>query len=267
MKPLPTFDRNLLMVMEKVVPADERAEFTRGWQAELWHGHYRGRTYRATTELTAGLVRDALWLRGESWRRAYSGTAILCLAALGGLLGLSVLFAAALNGSWHSLRFAEQFKRFLLEAPLVVFVSYATSSRRHIHEGWANGWVKRQGFLAAKTGLILMFTAVLSTDICEPAHAVSPMLADLPQIVLFVAFALVGLRWAFTDQEQRCKECLRLLATPARVGRPSHNLLEWSGTELVCKQGHGRLSVPEMETSWCRSSEWVSRRWDGAASA
>ncbi len=266
MKPLPTFDRRLLLVVEKVVPAGERAEWTRGWQAELWHGHYYGRTYRATTELTAGLIRDAIWLRGESWRRAFSGTAILCLAALGGLLGLSILFAVALNGSWHSLRFAEQLKRFLLEAPLVVLVSFATSSRRHIHEGWANGWVTRQLFLGAKTALILTFTAVLSTDICQPVHAVSPVVADLVQIFFFVVFALAGLRWAFADQEQRCKQCLRRLATPARVGRPSHNLLEWNGTELVCKQGHGRLSVPEMETSWCRASEWVSRGWNRAAS-
>jgi hypothetical protein len=44
---------------------------------------------------------------------------------------------------------------------------------------------------------------------------------------------------------------------PARVGRPSRNLLEWNGTELNCKQGHGLLSVPEMETSWCQSSRWV----------
>jgi hypothetical protein len=41
------------------------------------------------------------------------------------------------------------------------------------------------------------------------------------------------------------------------VGRPSHNLLEWNGTELLCPDGHGHLSVPEMETSWCQSSRWT----------
>jgi hypothetical protein len=75
--------------------------------------------------------------------------------------------------------------------------------------------------------------------------------------------AHAGLRWAFADQQQRCKQCLHLLATPARVGRPSYNLLEWNGTELLCKHGHGLLSVPEIETSWCQSSQWVDldRRW------
>jgi hypothetical protein len=83
-------------------------------------------------------------------------------------------------------------------------------------------------------------------------------------LLLFVPLALIGLRWAFADQEQRCKQCLRMLAGPARVGRPSHNLLEWNGTELACKQGHGLLSVPEMETSWCDSSRWVELNpvWD-----
>jgi hypothetical protein len=74
----------------------------------------------------------------------------------------------------------------------------------------------------------------------------------------FFFFALLGLRWAIGDQEQRCKHCLRSLTTPARVGRPSHNLLEWNGTERSCKHGHGLLSIPEMETSWCRSSRWIN---------
>jgi hypothetical protein len=263
MKPLPTFDRNLLLMVERIVPADERAEWTRGWRAELWHGHYYGRTYRATTELTAGLIRDALWLRGESWRRAFSGTATLCLASLIGMVTMAGLLAIALHGGIPALRFDAQVKRFLLEAPLVLFVSFATSSRRHTQQG--RGWLKRQTFLWAKTALVLMLAAVLGWDVCQPLEKLLPLLADILQILCFVAFALVGLRWTFADQELRCKQCLRLLATPARVGRPSHNLLEWSGTELVCKQGHGLLSVPEMETSWCQTSEWVSGGWDGAA--
>ena len=83
-----------------------------------------------------------------------------------------------------------------------------------------------------------------------------------------VPFALVALRWVFADQEQRCQQCLRALASPARVGRPTYNLLEWNGTEQVCKQGHGLLSVPEMESSWRQSSQWVelAAGWDQPAS-
>ena len=43
------------------------------------------------------------------------------------------------------------------------------------------------------------------------------------------------------------------------MGRPSHNLLEWTGTEQTCKQGHGRLSIPEIETSWHQYSRWIDQ--------
>ena len=86
-----------------------------------------------------------------------------------------------------------------------------------------------------------------------------PHAADLLQILFFVLFALFAVRWSFHDQEQRCKHCLCSLATPARVGRPSHNLLEWTGTEQTCKWGHGRLSVPEIETSWHQYSRWIDQ--------
>ena len=45
------------------------------------------------------------------------------------------------------------------------------------------------------------------------------------------------------------KHCLRPLAEPVRVGRPSLNFLEWNGTELLCTEGHGLLSIPEIESS------------------
>jgi hypothetical protein len=74
-----------------------------------------------------------------------------------------------------------------------------------------------------------------------------------------VLFALLAVRWSFHDQEQRCKRCLCSLATPARVGRPSHNLLEWTGTQQACRHGHGVFTVPEMLSSWRQHSQWVER--------
>lgn len=281
--PLPLFDRNLLRIVEKVVPSGEREEWSRTWQAELWHMHYRSRnragsnrrskTLSVATDLSIGLTRDALWLRTDSWRRSFTGTPTLCLATLLGLCLFSTLVSLALSGSWHSLSLylGGPLKRSLLEAPLVVFVSFATASRRHIEQsstGKKLYWIKRQLFFAAKMSLILLLTLLLSADIWQPMHASLPNTSELFQIIFFVIFALLGLRWAFLDQEQRCKQCFHSLGTPARVGRPSHNLLEWNGTELTCKQGHGLLSVPEMETSWCQSSQWVdlNSQWDQAAS-
>lgn len=276
--PLPLFDRNLLRAIEKVVPRGEREDWSRTWEAELWHMHHRNRIHSSrtlgiTADLSIGLTRDALWLRTDGWRRSFSGTPILCLVSLLGLCLFSILISLALNGSWHSLALylSKPLIRSLVEAPLVVFVSFATASHRHIEQGSTNKgicWIKRQLFFATKMSLVLLLSFLLSANIFEPVHASLPNTAEIFQIFFFVIFALVGLRWAFLDQEQRCKQCFHSLGTPARVGRPSHNLLEWNGTELTCKHGHGLLSVPEMETSWCQSSQWIDLNsgWDQAAS-
>jgi hypothetical protein len=265
--PLPSSDRRLLSLLERVVPSAEREDWSRSWQAELWHMRHRRSSHH--NDLSIGLIRDALWLRTESWRRAFEGTAILCLAKLSGILLASLLIALALGGSWRSFgqfgdQFGGQFQRFLVEAPLIVFVSFGTSSRRHLGKNSASrklSWIKRQLFFVAKTVLVLLFSFCLSADSCQPIHAAAwPNVADILQTFCFVVLAVVGLRWAFRDQELRCKQCLRSLATPARIGRPSHNLLEWNGTELLCKKGHGLLSVPEIETSWCQSSAWVHQQ-------
>jgi hypothetical protein len=276
--PLPRFDRALLRAVEKIVPAAGRAEWLRTWQAELWHTHHRRRDgarrgFSVAADLSLGLACDALWLRGESWRQTFRGTAVLCLATLAALCVVSGVLTLAMSGGWGPMwpHLAEQLQRFVFAAPLVVFVSFGIASRREVgqHSGGRAIYRIRRGlFLAAKTALALLLCFLLSVDVCVPVHAYLPATADLLQILFFVIFALVALRWVFADQEQRCEQCLRALASPARVGRPSHNLLEWNGTEQVCKQGHGLLSVPEMESSWRQASQWVelAAGWDEAAS-
>jgi len=265
--PLPWFDRNLLRAAERIVPAGERAEWSRTWQAELWHMHHPARKRRCkgmgiAVDLSIGLVCDAVWLRTDSWGRALSGTPALCLASLAGLCVMATVVGLALNGSWRAFAVYARgpFERSVFAAAMVVFVSFAMTSRGHIEHGSTSKGrfgLKRQAFFAAKAALVLLLACLMSVDICRPIHTVFPQTAAALQLLMFVPFALMGLRWAFADQEQRCKQCLCSLAGPARVGRPSHNLLEWNGTELACKQGHGRLNVPEMETSWCDRSRWV----------
>ena len=262
------FERNLLSIVRRLVPAYEREEWSRTWQAELWYMHRRSRHRHVSpvagiVDLSIGLTRDALWLRTEKWRVGSSDTATLCLASLLGLSLLSALVALALAGSWRSLDLylRDEFTRSLIAAPHVLFVLLATAPRRHSGESSISRWrfwIKRQLFFLLKTLQVLLLAFLLSVDLCLPLHAAMPLTADLLQMFAFVFFALLGLRWAIGDQEQRCKHCLRSLTTPARVGRPSHNLLEWNGTERSCKHGHGLLSIPEMETSWCRSSRWIS---------
>jgi hypothetical protein len=264
---LPSFDCRLLTAVQKLVPRSEREQWLRAWQAELWHVHHDDRQSRlqAATimiDLAIGLVRDALWLRTEDWRKAFSGTAVLCLGTLASLILLCTLIDLALVGGAHSLwvYIRMPILRCLVAAPLVLFVSLATGLRRHAGRSSARNrglqW-KQALFFPAKVIQIMVVALLLSVALCFPLHTFFPYSVELLQILCFVLSTLAGMRWAIRDQELRCKECLRSLAMPAQVGRPSHNLLEWNGIELSCKQGHGLLSIPEMETSWRRSSEWV----------
>jgi hypothetical protein len=265
---LPGYERNLLSVVRWLVPAHEREEWSRTWQAELWYMHQRSRHRHVSPlagviDLSIGLTRDALWLRTERWRVGSSDTATLCLVSLLGLSVLSALVALILAGSWRSLDLylRDEFTRSLIAAPHVLFVLLATAPHRHTGQSSISRWrfwIRRKLFFLLKTVQVLVLAFLLSVDLCVPLHNLAPLTADLLQLFAFVFFALLGLRWAIGDQEQRCKHCLRSLTMPARVGRPSRNLLEWNGTERSCKHGHGLLSIPEMETSWCQSSRWIN---------
>jgi hypothetical protein len=89
------------------------------------------------------------------------------------------------------------------------------------------------------------------------------------QILMFLGLCILALRWVLIDQRQRCPVCLRLLTNPSRVGQPSRNFLEWSGTELICVRGHGLLHVPETPTSWFATQRWLylDASWSGLFSA
>ena len=263
---LPLFDQRLLQAIAKVVPLGDREEWSRAWWAELWHVHHRQADKRiqrvaATSDLAAGILRDALWLRMESWRRSFSGTATLCQASLFLMSLLSMLFALLLGGGWRQTApyLVGNFVRAICAAPLVIFVAFATASRSHrepVLTGLTADCFRRFVFFALKMLQVLLLAFLLSADLCLPLYISMPSTAQVSALFVFVAFALLGFRWAFRDQEGRCQQCLQSLATPARVGRPSHNLLEWNGMEMSCKRGHGLLSVPEIETSWCQSSQW-----------
>jgi hypothetical protein len=247
-----------------LAPSAERDEWRRNWRAELWHLHDRRRRTTSIPGLSTGLLCDALWLRTESWRRACAGTALLCLASLAALCLLSALIGLAISGGWDQFRLLvdSRLLRFLIESPLVVAVTFATSSRRYADQrtsGKTLCWIRRQLFLAAKTALLLVLAFLLSTDLCLPLFANLPMTSEALQIFTFELCAISGLMWALRDQDQRCKHCLCALSTPAQVGRPSHNLLEWTGTAQACRHGHGVFSVPEMLSSWRQSSHWAER--------
>jgi hypothetical protein len=146
---------------------------------------------------------------------------------------------------------------FTLGSSMVVMVGHFTSaSPVEMRALPLQSRIKAGVFYAGKIALLLPLTFFLSADLSAPLHPTTSFPAFLLQSLLFAVLALIGLQWAIQDGNVRCKYCLRPLAEPVRVGRPSHNFLEWSGTELLCIEGHGLLSIPEIESSFCRSSRW-----------
>ena len=250
-------ENNLLKYGQRLVPLDQRAEWLRSWQGELWYERSLSRH-----DLSMGLVRDALWLRTDRWRQEMSGTAVLCLLLLSVLVAVAALPAAMFATRTEGLLVfsVRMLPRFAVASGLTLFVSYAASFANtgmpasRSSQPWLRAWI----FHVAKVILLLGLSAFVSVDVCLPLE-VKVSFAALPlELLLYVMTALLGLRWNLLDGQCRCRRCLRSLAPPQRIGRPSWNFLEYNGTELACRDGHGLLTVPELETSWCRSSAWIA---------
>jgi hypothetical protein len=129
---------------------------------------------------------------------------------------------------------------------------------------------RRTLFFLAKAALALswVFAAFLELSRSESAILLaSKDPGDGPFLVWLYVLGTMGvLFWAVADQRARCRVCLRLLAFPVRVGCPGCLLLDWSGTELFCSEGHGVLHVPHMAPSWDEEAErWISldESWQG----
>jgi hypothetical protein len=122
---------------------------------------------------------------------------------------------------------------------------------------------RRAFFFSAKVGLafLLVFLGGLEWSRSKSAilfgskdPAAGPFL-----LWLFILGTMGVLFWAISDQRARCRVCLRLLCFPVRVGCPGCLLLNWSGTELLCSEGHGLLHVPHMAPSWDEQAEhWIA---------
>jgi hypothetical protein len=170
--------------------------------------------------------------------------------------------AMIVAGSLHSfiLAAADNATRIAIGSSLVTFVSLATgvTSLEENLSGTQRLGLKARLFFFAKMVLILLLVWMISMDATWPIRAFLPMTTFVLQMWMFVVLALLGLRWSSLDSALRCQHCLCSLASPARIGRPSWNFLEFNGTQLTCKHGHGHLSIPEIETSWHQSSVWIA---------
>lgn len=259
--PLSRADHLLLAATRWLVPATEQEEWIRSWQAELWYRSH-GRTARSAPGLVFGVVHDALWLRVEAVRQGLIGTPTLCISLLVSLMLIATIPAIIAAGSWDAfaLMASANLARIAIESSLVAFVSLAvtvTSLEENL-SGPLRLRLKARLFFFAKMVLVLLLSWMVSTDVTWPVRSFLPFTTLILQSLMFVLFSLLALRWSSLDSALRCQHCLCSLASPARVGRPSWNLLEFNGTELACKHGHGHLSIPEIETSWHQSNVWIT---------
>jgi MacB-like periplasmic core domain len=115
-------------------------------------------------------------------------------------------------------------------------------------------------FFVAKCVLLLIATCLLASGSVRwlSVHLVGSIypLADFFALWLFLLLSVGPLSWAIHDQRRRCRVCLRRLGSPIRVGAAGHVLLNWSGTEMMCSEGHGVLYLPDSHAEWLEGERW-----------
>ena len=225
-----------------LAPGSERVEWLADWQSELWYVLRRGGRRQALA-FTLGAFRDALWVRRSHPHPAdWLHSPACCLSALAVLAAVCAFFffrrPPADPGPVLAHILMVIIAIVILPATMpLTFAEYPRARR-------GRRWI----FTALKLVLVLLIV------FCG-TFALAPLVsARLEAHATLIGYVL-GFRWTLLDQRRRCPICLRLLANPARIGRCSHTLLEWYGTELVCPKGHGLLHVPEITASY------TVRRW------
>ncbi len=123
--------------------------------------------------------------------------------------------------------------------------------------------IRRAAFLIAKLSLALsvLFIAGLEWSRSESSLLYGSRDPGSGPLLLwiYIAGAMGVFFWSVADHRARCRVCLRILCFPVRIGCPGCLLLDWSGTELLCSQGHGVLHVPHLAPSWDEQAEhWIA---------
>jgi len=115
-------------------------------------------------------------------------------------------------------------------------------------------------FFVLKSLLLLLLTCLLGwTAIIWGSillvGTVHP-LASAVALWFFLIASTAPLSWAIHDQQKRCRVCLRRLGIAIRIAPPGYVLLNWSGTEMMCPQGHGVLYLPDSEANSLERDRW-----------
>ncbi len=266
----------ILRAASLLAPGDQRAEWVKEWQSELWYFPRRGAIL-----FVLGAFRDALWLR-RNWSetehrslmkrtRTYLESPLRCLTFLATLAAVSFFIAVRLAAlpQKPSLPLGVGdvpagcavmllFSGLLLPGTLAVWRTPAHCPPLP----WPSK-LRRGIFLALKIALVqpILLCGFVVQILMGP-------LGGLAGLGFDAAFIL-ALRWVITDQQQRCPVCLRLLTAPVRIGTPSRTFLEWYGIESTCPHGHGLLHISENSSRYSGKQQWLrlDDSWSGLFSA
>jgi len=251
-----------------IVPPPRRYDWSREWQAELWHLSRKSRTHRPhPLSLARGMLSDAIWLRADSIRVTSPGSASLCLLSLAAacvLIAAAELFVAGSLHVFAQIVTTHFLRNYLLIALPAIFAAVVTHPLRPMRrhgtqslEELLSVRARRALFLTARIALTLTLGFFAILFLLSPFHFAGRLILGWAELILDAVAITTSLRHILLNQEQRCQRCLRTLNQPTRVGSPSRNFLSWSGTELSCADGHGMLQVPAMLGSWCWYDRWV----------
>jgi hypothetical protein len=150
----------------------------------------------------------------------------------------------------------------LLAVTCAVWIVYARNSGRGPRQAPASLAARCRwwAFFVAKSVLLLIATCLLASASVRwlSVHLVGSIypLADFFALWLFLVLSVGPLSWAIHDQRRRCRVCLRRLGSPIRTGAPGYVLLNWSGTEMMCSEGHGVLYMPDSHAEWLEGERW-----------
>jgi hypothetical protein len=195
-------DRSLLLCASLLVPANQRAEWSREWQAELWHVR-QSRTlsdailWQAEREIVAfclGAWQDAACLRHHSWQNRakfapMQGSAAQCLLRLAAVLSAAYIIGLLLPGvraskdlSWYQIRAG---------TILIQGAHSESGSTAALTIGRVQAWrASRQryfdGFAFYRTGPELVSVPAGARAKWQIAHATSNLFALLGVPVRFV---------------------------------------------------------------------------------
>jgi hypothetical protein len=165
--------------------------------------------------------------------------------------------------SWASMLLLALALLLVFEAPqLARFRAVGPRGATHASFRWYS-------FLALKTILLLGASLMASAEFAHlvvtwSSSANAYALANLVAVWLFLLGAHLSLTWAIRDQLARCRVCMRCLGVRVNLGSGGAVLLEQTGVELVCDEGHGALHVPVMASGCIDRERWtyLDKSWE-----